>query len=127
MSGAQGILVPAQLPEATSLHIFLLCTKDWSQAGLAGLVVTRALSEVQRLWTRVVEGDPPESAGGRHDARDWQERSEGQNSNELAARALAGYILGRCLTREELRFAAPLMQLLADAAAQLPRRSSNTS
>ena len=53
------------------------------------------MSEVQRLWTCVAEGDPPESAGGRHDARDWQERSEHQNSNEAAAQALAGYILGR--------------------------------
>ena len=64
----------------------------------------------------MVEGDAPESAGGRHDARDWQERSEHQNSNELAAQALAGYILGRRLTREELRFAAPLMHYLFGAA-----------
>ena len=74
------------------------------------------MSEVQRLWTRVVEGDPPESAGGRHDARDWQERSEHQNSNELAAQALAGYVLGRRLTREELRVAAPLVHYLFGAA-----------
>jgi len=73
------------------------------------------MSEVQRLWTRVVAGDAPESAGGRHDARDWQERSEHQNSNELAAQALAGSILGRALTREELRVAAPLVHYLFGA------------
>ena len=74
------------------------------------------MSEVQRLWTRAVEGDAPESAGGRHDARDWQERSEHQNSNELAAQAIAGYLLGRHLTQEELRFAAPLVHYLFGAA-----------
>lgn len=74
------------------------------------------MSEVQRLWTRVVEGDPPESAAGRHDARDWQERSEHQNSNERAAQAIARPVLGRDLTKEELRFAAPLMHYLFGAA-----------
>ena len=83
--------------------------------GIAGLVGTWAMNEVQRLWTRAVAGNAPESAGGRHDARDWQERSEGRNSNELAAQALAGYILGRCLTRHELRFAAPLVHYLFGA------------
>jgi hypothetical protein len=83
---------------------------------VAGLVGTWAMSEVQRLWTRVVERDPPESAGGKHDARDWQERSEHQNSNELAAQALARYVLGRRLTRDELRVAAPLMHYLFGAA-----------
>ena len=70
------------------------------------------MSEVQRLWTHVVDGDPPASGGGRHDARDWQERSEGQNSNELAAQAIAGYLFGRRLTQEELRLAAPLVHYL---------------
>jgi len=74
------------------------------------------MSEVQRLWTRVVEGDPPESARGKHDARDWQERSEHQNSNELAAQALARYVLGRRVTQEELRVAAPLMHYFVGAA-----------
>jgi putative membrane protein len=83
--------------------------------GVAGLVGTWAMSEVQRLWTRVVEGAPPESAGGRHDARDWQERSEHQNSNELAAQALARYVVGRRLTRKELGVAAPLMHYLFGA------------
>jgi uncharacterized membrane protein YagU involved in acid resistance len=74
------------------------------------------MNEVQRLWTRAVEDDAPESAAGRHDARDWQERSEQRNSNELAAQAIAGYMLGRCLTRQELRVAAPLVHFLFGAA-----------
>jgi Protein of unknown function (DUF1440) len=84
--------------------------------GVAGLAGTWAMSEAQRLWTLVVDGETPESAGGRHDARDWQERSEHQNSNELAAQAIARPILGRGLTREELRYAAPLMHYLFGAA-----------
>jgi Protein of unknown function (DUF1440) len=82
----------------------------------AGVVGTWAMSEVQRLWTHMVDGDAPESAGGRHDARDWQERIERQNSNELAAQAMARYVLGRGLTQEELRLAAPLVHYLFGAA-----------
>jgi hypothetical protein len=91
------------------------------------------MSEAQRLWTHVVDGDVPESAGGRHDARDWQERSEHQNSNELAAQVIARYILGRDLTREELRFAAPLSHYVFGAAVgalygvYAQRRSAPTS
>lgn len=83
---------------------------------IGGLAGTWAMSETQRAWTRVVDRDVPESAGGKHDARDWQERSERQNSNELAAQALAGYLVGRSLTRDELRIAAPLMHYLFGAA-----------
>lgn len=83
--------------------------------GVAGLVGTWAMSEVQRLWTWAIEGDAPASAGGRHDARDWQERSEHQNSNEVAAQAIARYLLRRRLTQDELRFAAPLMHYLFGA------------
>jgi uncharacterized membrane protein YagU involved in acid resistance len=39
-----------------------------------------------------------------------------ENSNELVADALAGYLLGRRLTREELRVAAPLVHCLFGAA-----------
>ena len=74
------------------------------------------MSEVQRLCTRVVDGDPLESAGGRHDARDWQERTERQNANELAAQTVAGHLLGRRLTQEELRVAAPVSHYLCGAA-----------
>jgi Protein of unknown function (DUF1440) len=83
---------------------------------VAGLVGTWAMSEVQRLWTNVVDGEPPESAGGKHDARDWQERTEHQNSNELAAQAVAGYLFSRRLTQEELRVAAPVVHYLFGAA-----------
>ena len=83
---------------------------------IAGLAGTWAMSEAQRLWTRVAEGDPPESAGGRHDARDWQERTEDQNSNELAAQAVSRFLLGRNLSQQELRFAAPLAHYLFGAA-----------
>jgi uncharacterized membrane protein YagU involved in acid resistance len=80
--------------------------------GIGGLIGTGVMSEIQRLWTRVIAGDVPESAGGRHDARDWQERSEHQNSNELAAQVLARSVLDRSLTRQELRLAAPLVHYL---------------
>ena len=79
---------------------------------VAGLIGTWAMSEAQRLWTRAAGARVPRSAGGRHDARDWQERSEHQNSNELAAQAVARYVLGRRLTRRELRAAAPLTHYL---------------
>jgi uncharacterized membrane protein YagU involved in acid resistance len=74
------------------------------------------MSEAQRLWTHMVDGDAPASAGGRHDARDWQERSEHQNSNELAAQAVARAVLDRRLTKQELRVAAPLSHYLFGAA-----------
>ena len=76
---------------------------------VAGLVGTWAMSEAQRLWTHMVDGNAPESAGGRHDARDWQERSEDQNANELAAHAIANALIGRRLTDDELRVAAPFL------------------
>ncbi len=83
---------------------------------IGGLVGTWAMNEAQRAWTRAVDGQPPDSAGGRHDARDWQERSEGENSNELAAQAIARRVLGRRLTNEELRVAAPVTHFLFGAA-----------
>jgi putative membrane protein len=76
---------------------------------LGGLAGTWAMSEAQRLWTLALDTHPPESAGGRHDARDWQERGEHQNSNELAAQAVARRLIGRRLTRKELSIAAPLV------------------
>jgi uncharacterized membrane protein YagU involved in acid resistance len=80
-------------------------------AGLVGgLVGTYFMSEYQALWTRAVNGYEPQSAGGRHDARDWQEKNEGgQNANELAAQALARQTAGRELSERELEIAAPLM------------------
>ena len=98
-------------PLATSRGVFTGLATGF----IAGLVGTWAMSEAQRLWTHVVDNDPPDSAGGRHDARDWQERSEHQNSNELAAQAIGRCILGRSLTRQELRAAAPLTHYLFGA------------
>jgi 3-oxoacyl-ACP reductase-like protein len=76
---------------------------------IGGFAATWAMSKAQRLWTKAVDDGVPDSAADEHDARDWQERSEGQNSNELAAQALASKVLGRRLTRDELRIAAPVI------------------
>lgn len=74
---------------------------------VGGLVGTWAMSEVQGLWSRAVDGREPRSAGGRHDARDWQERNEGRNANEIAAQTVATHTVGRTLNREEMKLAAP--------------------
>jgi putative membrane protein len=76
---------------------------------MGGLAGTWAMSEAQRMWTHAVDGQAPDSAAGKHDARDWQERSEGQNSNEIAAQAAATTTLGRRLDRDELAVGAALM------------------
>jgi putative membrane protein len=77
---------------------------------LGGLAGTWAMSQAQALWSRAADGFESPSAGGRHDARDWQERNEeGQNANELAAHAVATGTIDRPLTREELEVAAPLV------------------
>ena len=76
---------------------------------IGGLVGTWTMSEAQRGWTRAVDGEAPESAAGKHDARDWQERSEGRNANEMAAQRLAAGIIGRRLERNELAVGAALM------------------
>ena len=60
---------------------------------------------------------PPQSAAGKHDAREWQERTEHQNSNEIAAQALARPLLGRSLKRDELAVAAMLVHYSFGAAA----------
>jgi hypothetical protein len=73
---------------------------------IGGLAGTSAMNEAQRAWTNAVDGQAPESPAGKHDARDWQERSEGQNSNEIAAQYVATYIAGRSLDRSELAVAA---------------------
>ena len=76
---------------------------------IGGLAGTWAMSQAQRGWTHLVDGNQPQSAAGKHDARDWQERSEGQNSNEIAAQAVAGTVMGRRLDRDELAVGAALM------------------
>jgi uncharacterized membrane protein YagU involved in acid resistance len=74
---------------------------------IGGLVGTWAMSQFQALWSKVAENYESPSASGRHDARDWQERSEGTNANELAAQAIATRTIDRPLTRDELKIAAP--------------------
>jgi putative membrane protein len=76
---------------------------------VGGLVGTWAMSEYQALWSRVVNGFEPQSAGGRHDARDWQEKNEGSNANEQAAQAVARRAAGHALSEKELEVAAPLI------------------
>jgi putative membrane protein len=77
---------------------------------LGGLAGTWAMTEYQAFWSRVVHGYESPSAAGRHDAREWQERSEGgDNANELAADAVARATLDRPLGRNEMQVAAPLM------------------
>lgn len=83
---------------------------------LGGIAGTWAMSEAQRAWTNAVDGKPPDSAAGKHDARDWQERSEGQNSNEIAAQLLATRIAGLRLDRAELAVAAALTHYTFGAA-----------
>jgi putative membrane protein len=76
---------------------------------IGGLAGTWAMNEAQRIWTHAVDGEAPQAAGGKHDARDWQERDEGRNSNQIAAQALAAAVIGRHLDRRELAVAAPLV------------------
>ena len=84
---------------------------------IGGLAGTWTMSEAQRVWTHAVDGEaPPESAAGKHDARDWQERDEGQNSNEIAAQAVATRVIGRRLDRGELAVGAALMHYSFGAA-----------
>jgi hypothetical protein len=83
---------------------------------LGGLAGTLAMNYAQRLWTHAADRAAPRSAGGKHDARDWQEREEGRNANELAAQAIATTIRGRPLTYDELKVAAPLAHFTFGAA-----------
>jgi putative membrane protein len=76
---------------------------------VGGIVGTWAMSEFQGAWSRAVDGREPQSAGGRHDARDWQERNEDRNANEIAAQEVATHTINRRLTEQELKVAAPLM------------------
>jgi len=74
---------------------------------VGGLAGTYVMSEFQAAWSRLVDGYESTSAGGRHDARDWQERSEDDNANEAAAQAIARTVSGRPLDRRQLAIAAP--------------------
>jgi putative membrane protein len=88
-------------------------------AGLiGGLAGTWAMSQFQAMWSQATGSHNPDtaSAGGRHDARDWQERVEGRNANEEAADTVARHTIDRSLTREELELAAPAMHYAFGAA-----------
>jgi putative membrane protein len=80
------------------------------KAALAGataaIVGTVMMNYAQRWWTLAMDGRAPASAADEHDARDWQERSEHQNANEVAAQALATATVHRRLTTRELALAA---------------------
>jgi uncharacterized membrane protein YagU involved in acid resistance len=69
----------------------------------------------QRMWTLAAGDRPPESAAGPHDARDWQEREEGRNSNEMAAQ-IAATTVGRPLSDRELAVAASIVHFSFGAA-----------
>jgi len=83
---------------------------------IGGIAGTWAMNYAQRLWTRAMGEEPPPSAAGKHDARDWQERSEHQNANEIAADTLAFPIVRRRLTRDELGVAAAVIHYTFGAA-----------
>ncbi len=87
-------------------------------AGVAGgLAGTCAMNYVQRAWTLAVDGDHPrDSAAGKHDSRDWQERTEHRNSNELAANRLAVALTGSPLTGDRLAAAAVAVHFAFGAA-----------
>ena len=83
---------------------------------IGGLAGTWVMNHFQAWWSRAVHGTEPMSAAGRHDARDWQELAEGQNSNELAAQAVAEHTLGRPLDRRELKVGATAIHFAFGAA-----------
>jgi len=97
-------------------------TADGSLLGgaLAGAAAaaagTLAMNYAQRLWTLASDGRAPISAADEHDARDWQERSEHQNANELAAQAVATATIQRRLTQRELSIGARVVHFAFGAA-----------
>jgi hypothetical protein len=79
-------------------------------AGIAGgLVASWVMNQFQSGWSRFVDGEAPSSNGGRHDGREWQDRSEDANANERAAQKIAAATIDRSLTKDELKIAAPLV------------------
>ena len=76
---------------------------------VGGLAGTLAMNEVQALWSRAVDGYRSTSAAGRHDSRDWQEKNEDDNANELMAQTVATHTIDRRLTDDELKVAAPIV------------------
>lgn len=83
---------------------------------IGGLAGTLAMNYAQRAWTVAVDGRAPASAADEQDARDWQERDEQQNANELAAQAAATATVQRPLTPRELSIAARVVHFAFGAA-----------
>jgi hypothetical protein len=83
---------------------------------VGGLAGSPAMNYTQRPWTLVVDRNAPPSAAGLDDARDWQERTESQNSNEIAAQVLARITIDRALSERELSIAATLVHFSFGAA-----------
>jgi hypothetical protein len=76
---------------------------------IGGLAATWAMNRFQALWSELAHAYQSQSAAGSEDARDWQERHEGGNANELFAQAVATRTIDRRLTRDELKVAAPIV------------------
>jgi putative membrane protein len=87
-------------------------------AGLiGGLVGTWAMTEFQAIWRSKGDHDPDMApAGGRHDARDRQERTDASSANLSVVNAVASGSIDRRLTREELERAVPAMHYAFGAA-----------
>jgi len=85
--------------------------------GIAGGVLASwTMNQAQAAWSRAAANFRSPSAGGKEDARDWQERSEGTNATEIAAQTAARATLDHPLTRDELAVAAPLVHYAFGAA-----------
>ena len=85
--------------------------------GIAGGVLASwTMNQFQAAWSMAAENYRSPSSGGKEDARDWQERSEGTNATEIAAQTAARATIDRRLTRDELAVAAPLVHYAFGAA-----------
>jgi hypothetical protein len=96
--------------------------KGFVAGAIGGLIGTWAMSEAQRAWTRAAGDEVPASAGGKHDARDWQARDEHQNSNEFGAQVVARYLIARRLTHDELRIREDVIRHFWDGIARTAMR-----
>ena len=85
--------------------------------GIAGGVLASwTMNQFQAAWSMAAANYRSPSSGGKEDARDWQERSEGTNATEIAAQTAARATIDRPLTRDELAVAAPLVHYAFGAA-----------
>jgi putative membrane protein len=82
---------------------------------IGGIVGSWTMNRFLAAWSKLADNYESQSAGGSEDAREWQERAEGQNATEIAAQAVAEPTLGRPLTEDELKIAAPALHYLFGA------------